>query len=56
MVYNLFSITVWYLTNSDNMFLLSSVFKKDTADLETEILLLKQSIKLSEINKENCEK
>lgn len=43
-------------TNSDDIFLLSSVFDLDVANLETEICLLKQSTDLSENNKANCEK
>jgi len=43
-------------TNSDNIFLLSSVFHLDAVNLETGIRLFKQSTDLSESNKANCEK
>jgi len=43
-------------TSSDDIILLSSVFDLDSANLETEIRLLKQSTDLSESNKANCEK
>lgn len=43
-------------TSSDDIFLLSSLFDLDSANLETDIRLLKQSTDLSESNKANCEK
>lgn len=43
-------------TSSDDIFLLSSVFNLDAANLETEIRLLKQSTDISKSNKANCEK
>lgn len=42
-------------TDNDDIFLLSSVFDLDAANLATEIRLLKQSTDLSESNIENCE-
>lgn len=43
-------------TTSADIFILSSVFHLDAANLGTEIRLLKQSIDLLESSKENCEK